>query len=49
MSTARRATHTNLRRTITLYKDDQVHEVPEEFQQRLNRTLRERWRRRFNR
>lgn len=31
------------RRTITLYKDEQVYSVPLEFRQRLHQSLRERW------
>lgn len=33
-----------IRQSITLYKNDEVYEVPLEFRQRLHATLRERWR-----
>ena len=33
----------NIRRTITLYKDDEIYEVPLEFHRRLHSVLRERW------
>ena len=35
-----------IRRTVTLYKGDAVHELPLEFRARLHATLRERWRQR---
>lgn len=34
-----------IRKTITLYKEGEVYEVPVEFRDRLHRTLRERWNR----
>lgn len=32
-----------VRKTITLYKNDQPYELPVEFRERMHRTLRERW------
>lgn len=33
-----------VRKTIALYKDDRLYEVPLEFHQRMHAALRERWR-----
>lgn len=33
-----------VRRTITLYKNEQVYAMPIEFRERLHQTLRDRWR-----
>lgn len=33
----------NIRKTIKLYKHDQPYELPEEFQKRLQSSLREKW------
>jgi len=32
-----------VRKTITLYKNDQPYELPVEFRERMHRALRERW------
>ncbi len=32
-----------IRKTVTLYKNDQPYELPVEFRQRLHQMLRERW------
>lgn len=37
----------NIRKTITLYKSGEPYPMPPEFQDRLKRTLRERWRAKF--
>lgn len=34
----------NIRKTITLYKNGQPHELPVEFREKLHRVLREHWR-----
>jgi hypothetical protein len=34
----------NIRKTISLYKNDQVYELPVDFKQRLHQALREKWR-----
>ncbi len=36
----------NLRRTIKLYKDDQVYELPADFKARLHDALKDKWRNR---
>ncbi|MFN4261344.1 MAG: anti-sigma factor family protein [Gemmataceae bacterium] len=36
-----------VRKTITLYKNQEVHEMPLEFQQRLHQQLQEKWKQRF--
>ena len=33
----------NIRKTITLYKEDQPYKVPAEFRERLHAALRQRW------
>ena len=33
----------NIRKTIRLYKEGQVYELPLQFQRRLHQTLREKW------
>jgi len=33
----------NIRKTISLYKNDQVYELPTDFRQRLHQALREKW------
>ncbi len=35
-----------IRKTITLYKDQEVYELPVAFRERLHRTLREKWKQR---
>ena len=35
-----------LHKTVTLYKDDQVFELPADFQARLHRALKDKWRQR---
>jgi anti-sigma factor RsiW len=35
-----------LRQTISLYKEDAVHELPADFQERLHQALRAKWRER---
>jgi hypothetical protein len=37
----------NIRKTITLYKAGEVYPMPEEFRNRLHRTLQQKWRERF--
>ncbi len=33
----------NIRKTISLYKNDQVYELPADFRQRLHAALRDKW------
>ena len=37
----------NIRKTITLYKNDEVYAMPVEFRERMHQTLRERWKEKF--
>ncbi len=37
-----------IRKTIRLYKNDEVYEVPIEFHDRLHQTLRDRWKKTMN-
>jgi anti-sigma factor RsiW len=37
----------NIRQTIALYKGDEPYPMPDEFHQRLNKALRDRWREKF--
>jgi anti-sigma factor RsiW len=36
-----------IRKTIKLYKNDQAYELPLRFRERLRKTLRERWKEKF--
>jgi len=36
----------NIRKTISLYKDDQVYELPADFKARLHEALKDKWRNR---
>ena len=33
----------NIRKTISLYKNDQVYEIPSDFRQRLHQALQDKW------
>lgn len=37
-----------IRKTITLYKDEEVYELPLSFRTRMHQTLRERWKQKWN-
>ena len=34
----------NIRKTISLYKDDKIYELPADFRNRLHQALRDKWR-----
>ena len=38
----------NIRKTITLYKNDQPYELPTEFRERLHGALSNRWKKKFS-